>query len=195
MDEIGYAHEPTIAMLELSSIARGVEVTDRIVKQAEVTVVFARFVSPGRYVTLFTGAVEAVRSSLAVGVEVAGTSLVDRMLLPAVHTGVLAALKVPVEVPELDAVGVIETRTVPAAIEAADAAVKRGAVSLIELRLARGLGGKSYFTMTGEVSDVEASLAAAVEVCERGDRLVERVLIPRPHPDMVDVLGGHGRPI
>ena len=55
----------------------------------------------------------------------------------------------------------METSTIAAAVEAADAAVKRGEVSLIELHLAQGIDGKSYFTCTGEVSDVEASIAAA----------------------------------
>lgn len=195
MKESGYAHEPTIGLLEFSSVARGVLVTDQVVKRAEVRVLFARFVSPGRYVTMFTGSVESVRSSLAIGVEVAQDALVDQLFIPAVHDGLLGALTVPVEVPELDAVAVVETSTIAAAIEAADAALKRSNIALIELRLARGLGGKSYFSMTGALAEIETSLAAASEVARKQGRLVETALIPRPHPDMTDVLGGHGRPI
>lgn len=190
-----YANEPTIAVIELASIARGIGAVDRILKEATVTVLAARPVSPGRYVILFTGSVEDVRSSLAVGVDIAAECLVDRLFLPAVDPGVLQALERPVAASKLDAVGVVETSTISSSVEAADAAVKRGAVSLIELHLAQGIDGKSYFTCTGEVSDVEAAVAAAVAAAQVRDRLLHHVIIPRPHDGVRSVLEGHQRPL
>ena len=59
-------------------------------------------------------------------------------------------------------------------------------MQLIELRLARGLGGKAFFTLTGEQADVEASVAAAEEILGRESGLLLRTeVIPRPHPQMV----------
>lgn len=186
-----YDHEPTIGLLEFSSIARGIEVADQVLKQAEVRILFARPVSPGKYVLLFTGSVEDVTSSLRVGSEWGAQVLVDRLLLPAVHDTVLRALERPVSVPPLDAVGIVETYTVASALLAADAAVKAARVELIEIKLARGIGGKSYFTLTGEVSDVEAAVGAGGRLAAEGGRLLDTVVIPRPHDEMRDLLGRH----
>ena len=57
----------------------------------------------------------------------------------------------------------METATVAATIEAADAGVKGARVELLELRLGDGLGGKGYLLFDGLVSDVEAAVAIAVE--------------------------------
>ena len=186
-----YTHEPTIGLLEFSSIARGIEVCDRVLKQASVNMLFARPVSPGKYVLLFTGSVDAVISSLRVGAEVGADLLVDQLLLPAVHNDVLAALERPVQVPTLDAVGVIETYTVASTLLAADAAAKMAHVHLIEIKLARGIGGKSYLTLTGEVSDVEAAVRAGGDLARSQGRLLETVVIPRPHQDLQDLLARH----
>ncbi len=192
---VRYKHEPTIGLIELSSIARGIDVTDRVLKEAAVSVLVARPVSPGKYVILFTGGVEDVQSSMRAGTEAAASSLVDRLLLPAVHDGVLTALDRPVRVPELDAVGVIETFTVASTLLAADVAAKKAAVTLIEVHLACGIGGKSYVTLTGPIGDVDASVSAGAGAAAENDLLLARVVIPRPHESMRDRLGRHGEEI
>lgn len=195
MPHAPYTHAPTIGLLEFCSIATGIEATDRVLKEATVDVLFAQPVSPGKYVVLFTGSVDDVRSSLAAGAEVGGGHVVDRMFLAAVHHGVLGALARPIEAPELDAVGVIETFTVASLIVAADVAAKEAEVALIEIHLARGIGGKSYVTMTGEVSDVEAATRAGAATADAAGLLLRRVVVPRPHPALRDVLSRHGEPI
>lgn len=192
---MGYSHEPSIAVVELASIARGIQTADAILKEATVTVLASRPVSPGRYVILFTGSVEDVRSALVAAIDCGADSVIDQLLLPGIDPSVFQALSRPLETPELDAVGAVETSTIAAAVEAADAAVKRGEVSLMELHLAQGIDGKSYFTCTGEVSDVEAAVAAASDVAMRRDRLLHQVIIPRPHDDLRSVLDGHHRPL
>ena len=46
---------------------------------------------------------------------------------------------------------------------AADEAVKTAQITLIEVRLARALGGKAFALFTGEVSAVRAAINAAVK--------------------------------
>ena len=61
-------------------------------------------------------------------------------------------------------------------------------VDLIEVRLGRGMGGKSYVIITGEVAAVEASVRAA-EAGEGLDGLIaSSVVIPSPHMDMIRAL-------
>ncbi|MCJ7594190.1 MAG: BMC domain-containing protein, partial [Desulfobacterales bacterium] len=64
------------------------------------------------------------------------------------------------------------------------AAAKAANVTLLEIRLAMALGGKAYFSMTGDVAAVQsAAQAAKLVIAERG-LLVNSVVISRPHPDV-----------
>lgn len=182
--------QTAIALLETQSIAAGIEMTDAILWESEIELLFATHVQPGKYVVLFTGSVEDLRSAVRRGAEVARGDLVDQLLIPQVHPGVCDALRRQggaAAAAELDAVGVIETTTVASCITAADAALKEAQVELLELRIANGLGGKSYASMTGEVSDVKSSVQVGARSAEAAGRLARHVVIPRPHPD----LGAH----
>ena len=181
---------PAIALLELCSVARGMEVASGILWEADIELLFATAVQPGKYVMLFTGSVEDLRSALARGGEEAAGDLVDQLLIPQVHPQVEAALRRTNGSIQgtIDALGVMETSTVASAILAADAALKRANVDLLELRIANGLGGKSYVSLTGEVSDVRSSVAAGSAEAERSGQLLRQVVVPRPHPDLVPFL-------
>ncbi len=177
---------PAIAMLETGSIARGIEVADAILWEARIELLASTSVHPGKYVMLFTGGVEDLKSAIRRGAEIAGEDLVDQLLIPSVHPQVEVALRRAGHINgQIDALGVIETTTVATAILAADAALKSATVDLLELRIANGLGGKSYLTLTGEVSDVRSSVMAGAEVAEGRGHLARQVVIPRPHPELV----------
>ena len=178
--------EPCIGVLELCSVARGVEVADLVLKEARVEMLFATPVQPGRYVMLFTGAVQDVSSSARRGAELAGQDLVDETVIPQIHEQVVPILRRRGGRinGQLDAIGVVETTTVASTILAADIALKTSSVDLIDLRIANGLGGKSFFTLTGEVSDVRSSVQAGARIAEESGTLTRQVVIPRPHPDL-----------
>lgn len=176
---------PALGLLETSSVARGLVVADAMVKKAPVELVFARPVSSGKHVIIVSGAVADVDEAMAVGVDVALATLVDRLLLPQAAEPLLAALRRHAPAPrEDDAVGIFETFSVASTIHAADAACKAAEVALAELRLADGLGGKAYFIVAGPQADVEAALFAAEHVTPTG-MLLARELIARPHADLL----------
>lgn len=178
---------PAIGMLELSSVARGVEVADAVLWQGQVEMLFATPIQPGKYVMLYTGSVQDVRSATARGIELAATDLVDQLVIEQVHEQIVPTLQRRGGHinGQLDAIGVVETQTVASTILSCDQALKTATVDLVDLRVGNGLGGKSFFTLTGEVSDVRAAIArGAAQAQERG--LLQRdVVIPRPHPDLM----------
>jgi microcompartment protein CcmL/EutN len=88
-----------------------------------------------------------------------------------------------------DALGIVETTTVAAAILAADAGVKGARVRLVELRLADGLGGKGVVLFSGLVADVEAAVRLATGALERPELLVREVVIPQLHPGLWENVG------
>ena len=85
------------------------------------------------------------------------------------------------------ALGMIETRGLVPAIEAADAMTKAAEVSLI----AREFVGGGYVTVLvrGETGAVNAAVRAGADACERvGDGLVAAHIIARPHTEVEPVL-------
>jgi microcompartment protein CcmL/EutN len=180
------APQACIGLLELCSVARGVEVADAVLKEASVEMLFATPVHPGKYVMLFTGPVQDVRSSARRGAELAGADLVDQLVIPQIHEQVVPMLRRRGGRinGQLDAIGVVETTTVASTIVAADLALKTASVDLIDLRIANGLGGKSFFVITGEVSDVRSSVASGAGQAQSAGLLAREVVIPRPHPEL-----------
>ncbi len=178
--------EPAIGLLELCSVARGVEVADTCLWEARVAMLFASPVQPGRYVMLFTGSVQDVKAAVQRGAESAEGDLVDQLVIEQLHEQVLPILRRRGGHVngELDAVGVIETTTVASAIAACDLALKTASVDLIDLRIANGLDGKSFFTLTGEVSDVRSAVAAGARSASERGLLAREVVIARPHPGL-----------
>lgn len=176
---------PALGLLELDSIARGYVVADAVLKRAPVTICLAEPASPGKYLLLFSGGVAEVEESFQAGVEAAGSALLDRLLLTQVDEGLVEALKgTPARAPKVgESVAVVETQTVAATLLAADTALKRAEVTLARLQLARGVGGKGWFLLTGALHMVEAALEG-VHGAVQAPLLLATELIQSPHPEL-----------
>ena len=89
------------------------------------------------------------------------------------------------------ALGMIETRGLVPAIEAADAMTKAAEVNLIVKELVGG--GYVTVMVRGETGAVNASVRAGADACERvGDGLVAAHIIARPHVEVEPALRGSG---
>lgn len=82
----------------------------------------------------------------------------------------------------LDALGMIETRGLVGAIEAADAMVKAAKVSLIGKEKIGG--GYVTVMVRGDVGAVKAATDAGASAAEKVGELVSVHVIPRPHADV-----------
>ena len=187
------AVDPALALLELDSIAAGIEAGDAMAKRAPVDVIRAGTVHPGKYLVLVAGAVADVEEAVDAGREVGGPSVVDVVLLPNAHPDLVDGIRGDRRAPEGEALGIVETTTVAAIIEAADAGLKGAHVRLLEIRLADDLGGKGYLLFDGSVADVEAAVEIAVDRIAASPGLAHRV-IPRLHAEMAEQ-PRRGRPV
>lgn len=176
--------DPAIALVETNSVAAGILSGDAMVKKAVVELLDARPICPGKYMVLIGGEVGPVHESYQVGVATAADTLVDQLLLPNVHLSVFPALMSAAPPRGGEALGIIETVTAAVCIVAADAAAKATDIQLLEIRLANGLGGKSFVILEGTVADVEAAVAAGVELVRQEGLLVRQVVIPQLHEQM-----------
>ncbi len=173
-----------IGFLELNSIAKGILAADTMIKASEIRLICAKPSCPGKYQILISGEVSAVESALRAGEEAARANVVDSLVIPRIHPQVIDAVNMSTMPESLRSLGVLEFFSVTAAITAADAAVKAANVALIEIRLGTGIGGKSFVTMTGDVSAVEESVRAGARTAEASGNLIEQVVIAHPEPEL-----------
>lgn len=181
-------YDPALTLIEFSSIAAGIQAADAMVKRAPIDVMLAGTVQPGKYLVLVGGLTADVEESLAAGREVGRDAILDIVYLPQVHPSVVTALRGGRSPEPAEALGVLETSSVAAAIRAADAGVKGAQVELVEVRLADGLGGKGIVLYSGVVADVEIAVALGVESLQGPDALIRQVVIPQLHEEMWDNL-------
>ncbi|VYU75153.1 propanediol utilization microcompartment protein PduT [Metakosakonia massiliensis] len=173
-----------IGILELTSIAKGMELGDAMLKSANVKLLVSKTLCPGKFLVMIGGDVGAVQQAIATGDSQAGEMLVDSLVLPNIHASVLPAISGLNPVETRQAVGIVETWSVAACVSAADKAVKAANVTLVRVHMAFGIGGKCYMVVTGDISDVENAVTVASESAGEKGLLVYRSVIPRPHEAM-----------
>ena len=171
-----------IGMIEFKTTATGITAADAMVKTSDVEIVEAQTVCPGKYIAIITGDLSAVKAAVDAAVTTYEDKCIDSFVLGNPHESLFPAMYGTTQV------GILETYDAASIIEAADQAAKTAIVDVIELRIAKGMCGKSYMLLTGEVSAVEASIEKAKQfVAEKGMYLDSSVIA---HPDkrMMDSL-------
>lgn len=175
---------PSIALLEISSIASGILCTDSMIKRAPINVIKSGTVHNGKYLILIGGSVASVEESFHEGLTIAADQLIDKVFLPDIHEQVHDALFGQRSPCSEDAIGIIETSTVSASIQSADAAIKGASIDIVEIRLADHLGGKAFAIFKGDVEDVQSAVAIAEERTTKSEFWLRQTVIPRLHIDM-----------
>lgn len=175
---------PAIALIEFDSIARALRSGDAMVKKATVRVALSEPISPGKYLILLSGMEAEVEESWRAGVSDGAEAVVDSLFLPGVHLDVVHGIHGTRKERRADhSLGIIETSSVAAAVLACDAALKETPVSLLEMRLGKGIGGKGVFSLAGELWNVQASISAACSAIEEKRALIASEIIARPDAD------------
>ena len=169
-----------IGMVEYQTVATGMQAADLMIKTAEVTVLEAQTVCPGKYIVIVSGELSAVRASVDAACKTYEAQLIDRFVLGNPHESIFSAMYGAASVENARSLGVLETFSVASMIVAADTAAKTSQVELIELRLARGMCGKSYMLLTGEVAAVQAAIDKAKAAAGEEGMFLDSAVIPNP---------------
>ncbi len=178
----------SIGLVECKNVSKGIVVADEMLKSAGITLLSSGSVCPGKYVTIVGGELSAIKASVDRAKVVAEDALIDTFVIGNLSKNVFEAIHGAVDVKKKRALGVIETFTAASAIEAADAAVKSGYIELIEVRVARGLAGKCFVTLTGDVSDVRAAVDAGGMLAAEQGVLINTEVIANPHEELWDAI-------
>ncbi len=166
-----------IGMIEFKTVSAGVTATDQMVKAADVDLIEAQTVCPGKYIAIIAGELSAVRSAVERGKSTRSDELIGSFVLGNPDESLFPAIYGTVTVEDARALGIIETYDASSIFVAADIAAKTAVVNLIEIRVAKGMCGKSYVMLTGEVAACEAAIEAAkAQAAERGMYLDSSVI-------------------
>ena len=174
-----------IGMIEFKTVCAGITATDIMVKTSEVDIIEAQTVCPGKYIAIVTGDLSAVKAA----VEAANNTDGEKSFVlgnpdPSIFPAIIGTTDVDPKT--VNALGVIETFDAAQIIVAADNAVKTSDVALIEIRLAKGMCGKSYVTFTGEVAAVQAAVERAKSIVSESGMLLDATVIARPDRKLIE---------
>ncbi len=177
-----------VGVIELKSIAKGIEAADAALKSAGVTLVSAHPACPGKFEIVLTGAIADVTAAADHVKERFGTALVDLSVMGRIDERVIAALFGTQSGKKEGSLGIVETFSAASAIKAADLAVKTAKVEIYDLRVSRGMGGKGIVIVTGDVGDVTAAVEAGARYAEEHGLFANKSLLPAPHAELWEQL-------
>ena len=170
-----------IGMVEYKTVSAGVVAADAMVKTSEVSIIEAQTVCPGKYIVIISGDLSAVNAAVEAAKTLHGMHLINSFVLGNPHESIFPAIYGATGIEAVSALGIMETYDATSIIVAADEAAKTAIVDLVELRIARGMCGKSYLMLTGEVAAVEAAIERAKSVTAKDGMFLDSSVIA--HPD------------
>lgn len=174
-----------IGLVELKSIPIGIETADAMLKAGEVELVVANPVCPGKYIIIITGDVAAVKSAVSAGESTGGVMLIESTVIPNIHESVCPAITGTASFGKVEALGGVESMSALESVLAGDIIAKAAQVDLIEIRIARGLGGKSYVLFTGDTGSVKQAVSACLAEMGESGSITSSMVIPNPHPELI----------
>lgn len=173
----------SLGVIEYRSVANGMEKTDQMLKAAAVDLVFAKPMCPGKFVVAISGGYAEVKASIEAGRSSSPfDTCVDDCIIGNPDPQVFEGLYLSTTIEDLDAVGIVESYSVSSIFKAADEVVKTTPVKILEIRIAKGMSGKSYVTFTGDVDSVTASVEKASKLLSASGMMLSTAIIPNPDP-------------
>ncbi len=189
----------TLGIVECRSIAMGASLSDSMIKAADINLIKAGTICPGKYIIYISGDRSSVKTAISMAEARASekeTKLVGSYSISNISPQVIRALGrgfssglEKEECGTVSALGVVECNNVSSCIEAADYAVKKSDVYLGRLSLAQGIAGKAYFVVAGDLASVNEAVEVAKTNLEK--KLIEAVVIARPEAAVIkNLMGG-----
>ena len=104
-----------LGMIEFKTVASGITATDIMLKTAEVDVVQATPVCPGKYLCTIEGEISSVKAAIEAAEAYNSAMLIDKFILGNPHESVSPAIMGALEIKNKSAIGIIETFTAASA--------------------------------------------------------------------------------
>lgn len=181
----------SIALIEFSKIAVGIDTADIMLDAADIELLETKYICPGKFSVMISGSVSSVKSALNAGLEKSEKekAVVGSLMIPNISQEVMDMIehKGNIDKDKIDNLGVLEYSNIVSGVEAADVVIKAAEVTLLKLRLAMALGGKSVVIFTGNTESCRLAIQAAEN--QVGTKLlISKSLITSPKKALIDKL-------
>lgn len=177
-----------LGLVEFLKVPTGMLISDKMAKASNIEIIHAATVCPGKYIVLFKGTISEVKEALDVAKFESEENIIDSFLLGNPVEDIYKAITGCNEIIESSAVGIVESYSVASIIEAADIAAKSAKLNLVEVRLARGMCGKSFFIVSGDISAVEMGLSTSKKMLKEKGMLLDDAIINNPDKGFIENL-------
>jgi len=176
--------ESNIAAVEFKSIARGMAVTDEMLKSAQVSLVLATTLCPGKYLSIVEGETAAVEKAVETADRIGGRHVFSSFVISGVNSEIIDSISGRAKTQIQSSIGILESQHMANIISAADVSLDSAEVAILDFRLGKGCGVNSFYIITGTLSAVqEATRNAADFLSDLGSLIAFRV-IANPDRDL-----------
>jgi len=177
--------ETDVAVVEFKSIAKGMFVTDAMLKSAQVSLVLATTLCPGKYLTIVAGGTSAVEKAVDTADRLGGRDVFSSFVISAINSEIIDAISGKIEGQLNDSIGIIESLHMANIMNAADISLDSAEVRIVEFRLGKGCGVNSFYIITGELAAVEEATKNAVLFLSENGSLIAFRVIANPDSDLL----------
>ncbi len=174
-----------IGFIEYRSVAQGLAGADKMLKSSNVDLIFSAVLCPGKYVAMVAGDISSVQEAERAVHSNDEAFILSSAVLTDVDPRVFSALTASNHFSELDTLGVLETMDTVSAVLASDKIVKSANIDLLEVRLARGMGGKGVIFFSGELANVEEGMENGKNAIAESGTLIAWSIIPNARPEII----------
>jgi PduT-like ethanolamine utilization protein len=155
----------SIGAIEFRNIAKGLEVSNEIVKKAYVDILYLKSICPGKFIIIISGDTGEVNTAVDYGISMSEGFMVDSFVINAVHESIIDGLKNKYKHTEdISSIGIMETNKVCAGLKALDKTLKSSDVNLIKLQLSFAIGGKLVYIVSGSLSSINYGIDEAKNI-------------------------------
>ena len=174
-----------IGSFEYRSVAKGLAAADKMLKSSNVDLIFSAVLCPGKYLAMVAGDISSVQEAERTLHNGEEEFILSSVVLTDVHPQVFPALTGTSRFSKLDSLGVLETMDTISAVQAADKIAKSAKVDLLEIRLARGMGGKGVVFFSGELANVEEGMKNGQAAIAGSGALIAYSIISNARPEIL----------
>lgn len=177
-----------ISSIELSSIASGYQVINNMYNNAEITLIKAELVEPGKFLIISYGDEANINEAHKAGITVSGGHLLDSELIYNIDNQVIETIDAFNTHVDIDSIGLVETTSCTSTLYCANKIKKELDVELLLIKLKAPLNGKGFFMFSGRLSEVEVALETSITYLSKKNCLYSSELIPNPTKELISMI-------
>lgn len=182
----------SIGSIEFRSIAKGIEVSNEMVKKSYVDILYLKSICPGKFIIIISGDTGEVNTAIEYGLSISQGFVVDSFVINSVHESIISALKNKYEsITEVNCIGVMETSKVCAGLKALDKTLKSSDTTIIKLQLSFAIGGKLVYIVCGSLSSVNYGIDEGKKELKDKD-VIQALVMPHVDEKIIKHLIGRG---